>query len=91
MLLFEGGNGELMTLITALIIKTDPKVYSCSYFDNGKYRFYIGTLEKTPSGCERVRPLLTSNAIYDSSEEAVNDANRIIKEIKETDYDTYCN
>ena len=71
-----------MTILTAMIIQSDPEVYASSYGPSeGRYGFYIGTLDEAPSGHKRPRTLLTSAAIYETSEAAKSAAEQVIREV----------
>lgn len=60
-----------MTRLTQMIIQEDPNVYASSYGPvEGKFGLYVGTVDYSPSGCERPRTLLTSKPIYETAEAA---------------------
>ena len=74
-----------MTRLTALIIRNpDNKIYGDSFGPiDGKYGLAVVFDDKTPSGCSRPRILLESCPIYETPDTAMNQAEEIIKEIRE--------
>jgi hypothetical protein len=74
-----------MTLLTALIIcNPDNKIYGDSYGPiEGKYGLAIVFDDPTPSGCSRPRVLLESDPIFENPQAAKDEAEKIIKEVKE--------
>ena len=72
-----------MTRLTAIIIQGDDNVSGSSYGPvDGKFGLYVGTVDHSPSGCERPRPLLTSEPIYSTAEEARKAAENVIAETR---------
>jgi hypothetical protein len=72
-----------MTQLTAIMIIEDENVVASSYGPvDGKFGLYIGTVAFSPSGCERPRPLLTSDPIYATAEEARTAAETIVAKTK---------
>lgn len=72
-----------MTRLTALLLATDPGVHSAAFGPiEGKYGLYVGTIDETPSGCGRLRTLLTSEPVYESAEAAKAAADALIAEAK---------
>ena len=73
-----------MTELTRLTILGDPKVYATAFgpTPEGMFGIYIGTIDETPSGCERPRVLLTSSGVYETAEAAMEAGQRIIREIR---------
>jgi len=53
---------------------------------NGKFGIYIGTYDESPSGSTRPRVLLTSNGEFDTALEAIEAGNKVVTEVKETEY-----
>ena len=72
-----------MTLLTKAMIAVDERVYAGSILAGGQYAMYVGTYDESPSGCTRPRPMLTSRAIYQTSEEAVQAGKDLIAKVKE--------
>ena len=71
-----------MTRLTKLIIENDPAVYAAAYPEGKKFGLYVGTIERTPSGCQRARDLLTSAPVYNTAEEAAEAGNKVIAECR---------
>lgn len=78
-----------MTRYTASIIKNDSNVYASALgpYPNGKYGVYIGTYNFSPSGSPRPHTLLTSDGIFDTSEEALVQAEAQIQKIKDIPFE----
>ena len=69
--------------LTAVLIINDPEVYAASYGPfNGKFGLYVGTMNYSPSGQPRPRDLVTSEAVYESAEEAKRAAELVIQTIR---------
>ena len=79
-----------MTRLTALIIRNpDNEIYGDCYGPiGGKYGLAVVFDDKTPSGCSRPRMLLRSGLIYETPESAKDQAEEIIKKIRELPEDS---
>jgi len=79
-----------MTRLTALIIRNpDNLIYGDCYGPiGGKYGLAVVFDDKTPSGCSRPRMLLRSGLIYETPESAKDQAEEIIKKIRELPEDS---
>lgn len=80
-----------MTRLTALIIRNpDNEIYADAYgpIANGKYGLAIMFDDVSPSGFSRPRVLLESDPIYPTPEAAKDEADRIIKEVREAPEDS---
>ncbi len=73
-----------MTRLTALLIREAETVETLAQgpMDNGYYAFYIGIVDRTPSGWPWRRPLLTSEALYATPEAAKAVADAVVAEIR---------
>ena len=74
-----------MTQFTYLRIKNDPEVYSAVLgpFPNDLYGVYIGTYDESPSGSRRPRTLLTSDGMFQTTEEAKAYGETVIQKVRE--------
>jgi hypothetical protein len=74
-----------MTRLTALIIRNpDNEIYGDCYGPiDGKYGLAVVFDDKTPSGCSRPTMLLRSGTVYETPESAKDQAEEIIKKIRE--------
>lgn len=72
-----------MTRLTALLIQSEPEIRAQAYGPiDGKFGIYIGSMDKSPSGLERPRPLLTSEPTYNSEDEALVAGDKIIADVR---------
>lgn len=66
-----------------MVIAENPKVEASAYGPiNGKFGLWVGTWDETPSGCERMRTLLTSEPIYATADAARAAADALIRDVK---------
>jgi hypothetical protein len=72
-----------MTRLMALWIKHSENLEILAYESEGRYGYYIGTLDQNPCGCKRIRPLVMSKSIYDTREDAIAAAHTLVKETRE--------
>lgn len=73
----------MMTPLTLLIIRNDPRVYASATAPvEGKFGLCIGTYEKGPSGHQRIRELLTSQPHFRTAEAATAAAEKVIAEVR---------
>ena len=73
-----------MTRLTAAVIQGDENVFASSYGPvDGKFGIYVGTVDFSPSGCERPRALLTSEPTYATADEARMAADDIVAQAKQ--------
>ena len=73
-----------MTRYTALTIENDPHVHAAAVgpFPNDKFGVYIGTYDVSPSGSTRPVILLTSDGIFDTPKEALEQGQYVIDQIR---------
>ena len=75
-----------MTRLTAILIQSDPEIIAQAFGPlAGKFGIYIGTMDKSPSGCNRPRALLTSEAIYNTEAEAIAAGTKALADIRAMD------
>lgn len=73
----------MIARLISLWIKHSENLEILAYESDGKFGYYVGTHDETPSGCKRIRPLVTSGLAYATQEEAITAANTLVKEIRE--------
>ena len=78
----QGQGGKAMTRLTALIIHNKDVYAGAIGPVDGKHGIYIETLEESPSGSMRPRPLLTGPHIYATADEACLAGEDLIRGIK---------
>jgi hypothetical protein len=73
-----------MTQYTAHIIETDQQVHAAAIgpFPNDKFGVYIGTYDEAPSGSKRPMILLTSDGVFDTPAEALEQGQLVIDQIR---------
>ncbi len=73
-----------MTRLTAFLITADDPNLSVSFYGpvDGAFGIYIGTMDESPSGCPRPRPLLTSKPLYQTAEAATFFAKQLVTEAR---------
>jgi len=70
---------------TARKVQAIKKLVTENYFpcivknnETGKYAFHLSRLDKTPSGAERVLPMMTGKTEFATEAEAIKNANEVI-------------
>ena len=73
-----------MTRYTATLIEKDPNVHAAAIgpFPNDRFGVYIGTYEETPSGSLRPVILLTSDGVFETPKEALEQGQYVIDQIR---------
>ena len=73
-----------MTKYTAHIIETDQNVHAAAIgpMPNDRFGIYIGTYEETPSGSVRPVILLTSDGVFETPKEALEQGQYVIDQIR---------